>query len=92
MHEAQITARVNPDLKKNFTAAAQRYGLPVSGLLAMFMRMVVEGEFVPAFNRVYPDRMRTPELEAAAQEARAEYKAGKTISLATVMRKAWYTA
>jgi len=88
MTTAVITAKVNPALKKEFMKAARYYDLPASGLIAMLMRMVAEGRFVPEIGRAQPDEQRTPELEAAAQQARAEYKAGKTIPLHEVLRRA----
>ena len=49
MTVAQITAKVNPILKKKFMAKAQECDLPASGVLSILMRMFVDGDIKPSF-------------------------------------------
>lgn len=76
----QITARVNPALKKQFMNAAKKYDLPASSLLSLMMRSVAEGKRIPEMtfntnNEQTEDLEITPALKKALQKAEAEYKA-----------------
>lgn len=60
--------------------------MPVSGLLSMFMRMVVERKFIPEFSISKPDNIRTDELDAISKKGWEDFNEGKTIPLAVVLR------
>jgi antitoxin component of RelBE/YafQ-DinJ toxin-antitoxin module len=57
MSVAQITAKVNPTLKKEFMKKAQDYDLPASGVLSILMRMFVAGDILPTFKVKSDDDM-----------------------------------
>jgi addiction module RelB/DinJ family antitoxin len=78
MREAQITARVTPELKKEFMKTAKQYGLPLSWLLTMFMRMVVQGKIIPSMV-TNDDGERTPALRKAHKQAIKEFERGEAI-------------
>jgi hypothetical protein len=86
MTVAQITAKVNLSLKKKFMQKAQHYDLPASGVLSLLMRMFVEGDVVPSF-KMNRDDIRTDELEATLQEARAEYARGEYTTLEAIAKQ-----
>lgn len=46
---AQITAKVNTTLKRDFMKKSQEYDLPASGVISILMRMFVAGEILPSF-------------------------------------------
>lgn len=58
---AQITAKVNPSLKKSFMQRAKYYDLPASGVLSLLMRMFADGEIKPSFKMLQDDRNRAEE-------------------------------
>jgi hypothetical protein len=79
----QVNFKINPKLKSAFMSAAKHYyKMPASVLFSRFMEMVAERNFE---FRIPADNERSPELEAAAQQARAEFAAGETTSLAQLM-------
>lgn len=49
MTVAQITAKVNPSLKKSFMQRAKYYDMPASSALSLLMRMFADGEIKPSF-------------------------------------------
>ena len=84
MADVQVSARVNPQLKKRFEQKAKRYGVSMNGLFVMFMEMVINDKLKPQL-MVDTDDMRTPELEQDYQQAMQEYNSGESADLDRVM-------
>lgn len=87
MGEVQVSARVNPELKKRFEQKAKRYGVSMNGLFVMFMEMIINDKIKPQLMYDNNDDIRTPELEQDYQQAMAEYHRGEAIDLDSVMKE-----
>lgn len=92
MGEVQVSARVNPELKKRFEQKAKRYGVSMNWLFVMFMEMVINDKLKPQLTFEPDDTTRTPELEQDFQQAMQEYNSGETTDLDTLMAERWITA
>jgi len=85
MGDVQVSARVNPELKKRFEQKAKRYGVSMNGLFVMFMEMVINDKLKPQLTFEPDDTTRTPELEQDFQQAMQEYNNGEATDLDTLM-------
>lgn len=89
---ANVTARIQPDIKEQAEAILERLGIPVSVFIDMTYRQVIMRDGVP-FSLDIPDKLITRdtltkvEFDAMMQNGLAQAKSDDSVSIDEVFRQ-----